>query len=276
LDALPFSPLRGPPRRRDFGEISESLSYMEKSLASNPNDPELWLERADIMDGCGKLEEALASVEEAARKGASRRDCHIAKGDILLVSGRFIEALEEFEAGLSEVPNDWELLGDREVARACLGQHGPLMEALPAALNRANIPTELNPLVCEFVFNVALRCAQRGEADNCFGLFNATLAMTEWRKSDRFGQESGRFLRRVLDIQPEIFTELVQSMTSKITDQNLLKLLDPFIKAAEFIQKKDVVLLEKLFPEIRELVLDIVKRADPEFYNKIGKAVTSS
>ncbi len=82
-------------------------------------------------------------------------------------------------------------------------------------------------------------------------------------------------MRRVLDPHPNVFTELVQLMTKKITDENLLKLLDPFIKAAEFIEKKDVVLLEKLFPEVRELVLDIVKRADPEFYNKIGKAVTS-
>ena len=44
------------------------------------------------------------------------------------------------EAGLKVDANDWDLKMDRELALACLGHHGPMMEALPAALIRAQIP----------------------------------------------------------------------------------------------------------------------------------------
>jgi ADP-heptose:LPS heptosyltransferase len=73
--------------------------------------------------------------------------------------------------------------------------------------------------------------------------------------------------------KPHLFIELVQLVHDRLKDEQVLKLLEPFVKAGEFLQTKSVTVLERLFPEVRELVLDIVKRVDPALHDRFKRFI---
>jgi hypothetical protein len=172
--------------------------------------------------------------------------------------------MNELDAGLKIEPNDWDLQTDRLIALGCLGQHGPLMEALPPALAQVQIPPASVSTICDFMCDVALNCLGRGESQTSRGLFAAALGTKSWHSSEWFGMQAGNFLRRVLDVKPEMFQSFVNLLAERVNNEDVLKLLDPFLKASGFLRTKDLTILERLFPEVRELVLDIVRRVDPD------------
>jgi hypothetical protein len=192
---------------------------------------------------------------------------------LLLLGGRFAEALKELEAGLTVAPDGWDLQSDRLIALGCLGEQGPLMEAFPVAVSRVEIPSAAAPTVCNFIYDVALNCLRRGEAQTSRGLFAATLAMKSWQDSEWFGQQAGGFLRRTLDVGAAAFQGFVTLLAERVTNEDVLKLLEPYLKASEFLQTKDLLILERLFPEIRELVLDIVWRVDPGLREQLRRLI---
>jgi hypothetical protein len=57
--------------------------------------------------------------------------------------------------------------------------------------------------------------------------------------------------------------EYADQLSERVRNDRVLSLLDPFLQAAAFLRTKDVSILERLFPEVRELVLDIVRRVSP-------------
>jgi len=256
---------------RKMGRLNESLSHLDKALRQQPENSDFWLDKAWTLGEMGQTDQALKAVAEAQRHGCSLRDFHHHRGDLLFLGGRFAEALSELEAGLKVDANDWDLKMDRELALACLGHHGPMMEALPAALLRAQIPASKEDISFEYMLNAALQSLRRGETQIAIGLFSAGMGISGWHELKFFGHLTGNFLRQVLDVRPQVFIQLVDVMAKKVSNENIRQLLDPFLKAAEFIQKKNVGLLERLFPEIRELVLDIVRRVDSELHASVTK-----
>ncbi len=203
----------------------------------------------------------------------SRTQYHHDRGSLLLLSGRYEEALKDLEQGLKAEPDDWDLQTDRLITLACLGQQGPLMEALANALARVQVPSGSEPAVCEFVHGVAMNALRRGENSICLGLLRTSLEMKPWTSSDWFGKQLGSFLRRALDTHPSLFTELVQLVHDRLKDENVLRLLEPFLRAGEFLQTRNVSILERLFPEVRELVLDVVKRIDPALHDEFRRLI---
>jgi hypothetical protein len=77
------------------------------------------------------------------------------------------------------------------------------------------------------------------------------------------------------DIQPQAFAELVQMVTEQLKDEKARRVLEPFLKTGEFLQAEDVGILERLFPEVRELVLDIVKRVDPALHAQFERVTAT-
>ena len=254
-----------------LGRPGESLEVLNEALTSEAANPALWRVRALVLLELNRLDEALESLERARENGASPRQYHQDRGDLLVLSGRYAEALKDLEAGLEAEPGDRDLQADRHIALACLGRHGPLMEALPSALAGVQIPPGSEPVVCEFVYDVALRALRRGENQTCLGLLRTSLEMEPWAHSEWFGKQLGSFLRRALDAQPARFVELVQMVRERLKEERALNLLEPFLRAGELLQTKDVTILERLFPEVRELVLDIVKRVDPALHGDLSR-----
>ena len=68
----------------------------------------------------------------------------------------------------------------------------------------------------------------------------------------------------MLDASPEQLPSFVNVITDSVQDGSVLRLLDPFVQAVEFIRTRDLAVLERLFPEVRRIVVDIVRRVAPE------------
>jgi tetratricopeptide (TPR) repeat protein len=251
----------------------ESLSVLDKALALDGENPNLWRSKAWTLINLNRAEEALECVERASQKGATPSQYHQDRGDLLLLTGRYAEALQELEKGLITEPGDWDLQADRLIALGCLGQQGPWMEALPAALAQVQIPSAKASITCEYAHVVALRALGRGDKHIALGLLRTSLEMKAWTASDWFGKQLGNFLRRALDTQPQAFLELVQLVRDRLREETVLRLLDPFLKAGEFLQTRNVTILERLFPEVRELVVDILKRIDPALGDQIKRLI---
>ncbi len=195
------------------------------------------------------------------------------RGDLLLLTGQYADALRELDMALSSEPDDWNIQADRQIALGCVGQQGPLMEALPAGLAQVKIPPPLESSVCNFAYDVALESLRRGENQIGLGLFAATLGRQSWHSSEWFRHQAGSFLRRTLDVSPGIYLDFVNLVAERVKDENTVKLLDPFLQAGEFLKTGNLVLLERLSPEVRELVLDIVRRVEPVRYEELRRLV---
>ncbi|MFC1806096.1 tetratricopeptide repeat protein, partial [Planctomycetota bacterium] len=184
---------------RKLGKLEEAMETLDRALGLTPGGHQLHLERAWTLSDLGLVEDALGAVSSAEKAGASARDVHHGRGDILLLAGSYREAAQHLELGLGADPEDWDLQADHQIALACLGQNGADMEGLPAALVRADIPKHAAAVTCDFVLEVASRALARGEEGMALKLLGAALAMETWRSCDWYGRQVGAFLRRVLD-----------------------------------------------------------------------------
>jgi tetratricopeptide (TPR) repeat protein len=251
-----------------LGRHEESLSVLDKALVAEPGNQVFWFAKAWTLAALGRSDEALGCVESARQKGAAPVSYHQNHGGLLLLVGRYTEALADFDAGLKIEPGDWSLETKRQIALGCLRRLGPLLEALPSALAEIQIPVESTSLTCDFVHSIALTCLHRGESQVCEGLFDCTLAMESWGDYGWFGKKAGNFLRQVLDINPQAFRTLAGSVARRVRTEAVLKLLEPFLRAKELLETRDVGILERLFPEVREVVLDILRRVEPGLHER--------
>ncbi len=254
-----------------LGRLQEGLSVLETGLARHPLSADLWRSKAGTLAGLGRFEEAFESLESARQNGATDKDYYHVHGDLLLLSGRYADALRELDMALSNEPDNWDIQADRQIALGCVGKQGPLMEALPAGLAQVKIPPRSESNVCNFAYDVALGALRRGEYQSGLGLFAATLGMQSWHGSEWFRHQVGSFLRRTLDVSPGMYLDFVNLVVERVKDENTVKLLDPFLQAGEFLRTGNLVLLERLSPEVRELVLDIVRRVEPVRYEELRR-----
>jgi len=169
------------------------------------------------------------------------------------------EAREALEKGLAVAPDDWELLTEREVARACQGEHGPNMEGLATAILTMKIPTNVPPSIVRFLFDVAAKCITRNDLDRARCLLDVAFSMP-WQQEEWFGKMLGVLLGKLLDGPPYAFEMAVNKISEKIVEPNVLALLNPYLQAAAYSETGDASILDRLFPEVRELVVEISHR----------------
>ena len=242
-----------------LGRHEDALARLEAAPQA-ANTPELLLRKAWCLVRLQRADDALTAVDQAETIGASPREVHRFRGDILLLAGRYAEALEDLDAALTVEPQYWSPAADREIALACLGRHGKRMEALPVALAAVPIPPRDLAGVCEYILGVASGALRKGEADVGLNLLRAVLAMEAWHELDWYGAQMGTFLRHVLQLVPERFADAVDMVRATVRNADVLRLVDPFIQAVEYFRTGDVTILERLFPEVREVVMEIAER----------------
>jgi hypothetical protein len=191
--------------------------------------------------------------------GGAGRDVFHPRGDLLWLSGRFEEAREALERGLAVTPGDWDLSVAREIVRACQGEHGPHMEGLATALLSIKVPADRRSAMVQFLLDVAGKCMLRGDRARASDLLDAALSLP-WREEEWWGAVLGIFLGKLLDGPPLAFEMALDQIQEKRVEPKLLALLNPYFQAAVYHQTGDVSILDCLFPEVRELVLEIAQR----------------
>lgn len=253
----------------NMSRMEEALKVTETITALAPSDPQSWLGKAWIQGYDGQLPDAISAIDRAVKCGLPEKALRRTRGDLLLLFGQYGDALRELEAGLQLYAEDWEMLAGSRIARACLGEFGPLMEALPAQLLKANVPPGSESALTEYLAEVALSALRRKETTVSLGLWNAILSFECYYDHEWYGPLCGRFLREVLNIAPAQFAEYVNRLGEKVKGERVPSLLNPFLRAAEFIDTGDLSILERLFPEVRELVLDIIRKVVPDLVDNL-------
>jgi tetratricopeptide (TPR) repeat protein len=252
-----------------LNRLVEALQAAAQVTAITPLEPQGWVHMAWIHGYLGQPEEALSALERAGACGAFDKDIRHSRGDILLLCGRYKQALLELETGLGLDAEDWDMSAGEKIARACLGEFGPLMEALPTQLLMSKIPQGSELAISEFLRDVTLYALRRNETSVPRGLWNALLSLESYHEFEWYGALCGDFLRRLLDISPGHFVEYADQLSERVRNDGVLRLLGPFLQAAAFLRTKDVSILERLFPEVRELVLDLVRRVSPDLVTQL-------
>ena len=242
-----------------LGRHPEALACAERAVELQPNNAHLLIYKAWALSSLGRTEDALAALEMASERKASEREMLDARGSILLLAGRLEEARGVFESAVTMAPNDWELLAEREITRACQGGHGQNMEGLAAAILAIKFPKKAPPSIVQFLFNVAEKFTLCGDFDRFRHLLDAALSLP-WQHEEWFGRMLGILLGKLLDGPPLAFETAIDKVREKIIEPNILALLNPYLQTAAYIRNGDVSMLDRLFPEVRELVLEISQR----------------
>ena len=176
------------------------------------------------------------------------------------IGSEYREALAE---GLRLAPEDWNLGGALQIARICVSLRDAEAETLEEAVHDSNAPLD-SPNLFEFTIKVAESCAKRGEWDRVRALIRAVLPVTEWHGNEWFRTQLGVFLRRLLDWSPGTFELVIDSVVDQVSDQDVLEFLKPFIQAVRYKRTGDLSILDRLFPEVRELVVEITEKLTQE------------
>jgi hypothetical protein len=238
---------------------AEALTCLERAIELQPDDAFHVVHKAWALAYLGRTEEALGALAEAKDRGAPARDIFHARGSILLLSGRFEEASQVVEEGLTLASDDWRLLIDREIACACQGEHGPRMERLATAILKVKSPAYAPRRIVRFLFDLGTQCTTRGDLEGLRNLLSVAFDLP-WQREDWFGKTLGIYLGKLLDAPPPAFEVGIDTVREKIVEPSILALLNPYLQAAEYVRTGDASILDRLFPEIRELILEISQR----------------
>ena len=245
---------------RNLSRYKEALESADNAISLKSDDAAIWFEKAWILEGLNKIDDALSVLQEVEKLKVSQRDIQHTKGDILLIAGRFQEAFEAFNMGLKETPDDWDMLIDREIAKACLGEHGPEMEGLPPAILEKQYPPDSAQSIFKFILDISEKCLERGDSTRGMALLQSALSIENWQTTKWFGEVLGVYLRRLLEVSPKFFISAIERLKEKVTAEDTKRLLNPFIQATDYALTGNVSILENLFPEVREMVVEIAEK----------------
>jgi DNA-binding MarR family transcriptional regulator len=151
------------------------------------------------------------------------------------------------------------------INRACVGEFGYNMEGLAGKI--ANEKLEENEIkgITEFIFGIMERCLVKSDIQTVNGLYMTLLKLNEWHKINEVQEIIALYLRKLVDIKNrELFINSVSLANEHISDKDLLELIKAFLYAGRYLKEGNKVILEEVFPEIREIIFDIIE--------KLGKA----
>ena len=90
---------------QQLGEGAAAQGYLDHTVELEPENAELWLERARMLEGVD-LAAALSSVERAVKLAPDNAEALIIHGNLLLLNGERAAALRQFDSATAVDPTD--------------------------------------------------------------------------------------------------------------------------------------------------------------------------
>lgn len=241
-----------------LGRDNDALDCIERALQLEPDDVHLALHRAQTLSATGQHDRALEALNKI--EGCADVDEVFARAQILLRSRCFDEASKALRDSVPEGSDPWRLLTLFEIAEACRGKRGNGMEDLARSiLDKGPTAADLH-FITSKLFALASDLAREGDSRRARDLARAALSLpcqsTPW-----FGSLLGVFMRTLLDASPPAFEAVADDVLERGSHE-VRELLNPYLQAVSYSRTSDVTILDRLFPEVRELVLEIVKQLE--------------
>jgi tetratricopeptide (TPR) repeat protein len=110
------------------------LDLSRKRSETEPDDPDIWRQRAMAAMDCGERAEAVTSLERAIELGPQRRDHYFQLASILILIGQAERACEVCRQALDRFPDEPELVQSLGEALLSAGQAADAREAFARSL----------------------------------------------------------------------------------------------------------------------------------------------
>ena len=141
-----------------------------------------------------------------------------------------------------------------------MGEHGPAMEGLPSAILEKQYPPDYSHSIFKFILDISEKCLEREDSTRGMALLQSALSIENWQTAKWFGEILGVYLRRLLEVSPKSFISAIEHLKEKVRAEDTKRLLNPFIQATDYASTGNVSILENLFPEVREIVVEIAEK----------------
>jgi tetratricopeptide (TPR) repeat protein len=265
---------------RKLNRLEEALKLIEKAIELDGNNDIYWEEKGRIVGDLGKYGDALLALQKASELNPKEPEYYRLQSLVLHDLNRFREALPLIEKAIELDGKNLSFWEEKAKILVKLGKHEEVMKCFRESieLNPENIDRILILLgflffykknleeyqfieLTQFIYHIMEACLSKEDTQRANGLFLTLLKLNNWHSIDEVQNSIALYLRQLVDIKNrELFVNAVNSAREHITDQNLLELLKAFLYAGRYLQEGNKVILEEVFPEIREIILDMIEK----------------
>ena len=242
---------------RHLGRYEEALGAFERATKINPKEYAAWFNQGLALGNLDRYEEALGAFERAAEIDPQDYMARSNQGVALLILGRYEEALRAFERAVKINPKEYGVWFNQGWALEKLGRHEEAITSFESALANLDDPN-----------TQAEQCLETHLAifSNRIGLGQVDLARSNWRQALQYAgsleeaESRERFSSALIEAAQRGHSELVRGL---IAESNWEERLFPLARALDYLKTGDEALVEKLSPEIRKIVDEIVGKLRP-------------
>lgn len=233
------------------GEHREAVDSYDRALEINPTNHDTWGYRGDSLAQLGNYKEALASFNQSLKIELSR-DGWYCRGRALDHLGRYDEAVESYDRGLEIDPNDAVALSSRGASLAVLRRYEEAIASSESALNIAPGNTHAwyvraIAFLLKFTKSITQDKADQARKEWAEAVNSSPhLEKTDWHA---LAEEQLRAVAHAGHL------EFVRQL---IEEAALQEPLFPLTRAVDYLLSGDEALIEKLSPEVRGIVEEVV------------------
>lgn len=240
----------------ELQRFEEALASFQRAANLNPGEYDPWFYKGRALAELQRYEEALASFQRAAEIKPEEYDAWFRQGLVLGNLGRYEEALRAFERAVKINPKEYGVWFNQGLALENLSRHQEAITSFESAL--ANLDSNKQAELC-LATHLAI-------FSNRIALGQVDLARGDWHQALQYGgsleeaESREVFSSKLIDAAQRGHAELVREL---IAESNWDERLFPLARALDYLKTDDEALVEKLSPEIRKIVDEIISRLRP-------------
>ena len=254
------------------GEYDEAISCYRKAVEIKPDKHEAWNNMGNAYAEKGEYDEAISCYRKAVEIKPDKHEAWNNIGIAYAKKGEYYEASRAFSKALELIENNKELvvplLVNRAISYIAVKRYS---SALKDAERAYQIAREMD-------FRPLFQAAAMLAAIGALGLSKKNVAKKNFSRALDYLERSlkyipdvptevgenliGRYFKDLLGITGRAFMESAIQAIEGSGQADLVELLKPYRVALQYIDKKDKTILNRLVPELRKIVEEIVTKLE--------------
>ena len=235
------------------GEFEQALASYDRALELDPQDANTWGNRGIALANLGRYEEAVASYDRSLELDPQDANAWGNRGNSLGDLGRYEEALASYDRSLELDPQKMNAWYNRGIALADLGRYEEALASYDRAL--ANVLEHEKGLRTRTYLSMFLAHVDLGQT---------ALAAEDWHaavlvgaKNEEWQDDASRLLLAAAQQGQGAFVR--ELIANSHTEEQFF----PLVRALDYLATGDEALIEKLTPEMRPIVEQVVATLRP-------------
>ena len=245
-----------------LGRVEEAIPAIDYSLKISPDDPSTWSFRGLLLRHLKRFEEAIISYDLALELNPKSIQNWYERGSLLDDLKRFEEVAINYDRIIEIEPNDPEAWYKRGVALFMLHRFKDATVSFDQAIQLKNDHRRAWHYRSGIYMFDMVESAKLGELGDAKQLWDEALRSARNSGGNYWDFFESQFLQAVAALGH------LQFARDLITESNLEEHQFPLARAIDYLLTGDEALIEKLSPEVRGVVEEIVARLRPTTQKK--------